>query len=329
MLIISLLVLALNIASCNPGAATPTPIDFKVTKILDDPEINQLVDQTVEFDQCDSDSPLKAEIQYRSTAGGSNEDELILGAEVGGSAGISEMAAVELRGKIEKHISSTITHEITAQQSLMIEVPPHKAQKYTIIWKESRRKGKVEYRENYAMKTAAYSFFLGRELETTTVDDIPCPGGSGSSTIPSPVPTDGTTETGDTTPGSVLAVGEWWKQENEWLRVQEVKFGNTQLSIKLEFWNRTNGPLTLEWKDGTTFTLLDNTGRKYKIQWQKIAESSRTIQAGESIQCEIETDRSAWNTENLFSEASITDFTFFIHYRTLFGWSKVKETGMA
>lgn len=76
------------------------------------------------------------------------------------------------------------------------------------------------------------------------------------------------TEPVNTPNDAVLEVREWWKTNGVWLRVSEVGFADdARISILLEMWNQTDNQLIFEWTMAGNFTLTDNTGHVYDINY--------------------------------------------------------------
>jgi hypothetical protein len=68
----------------------------------------------------------------------------------------------------------------------------------------------------------------------------------------------------DTPPGSVLQPGEWWKQDDVWLRLKSANLTEQGgIWIILEMWNQTANQLSWQWNVGGNLSLTDNTGHIY------------------------------------------------------------------
>jgi DNA-binding CsgD family transcriptional regulator len=96
----------------------------------------------------------------------------------------------------------------------------------------------------------------------------------------SPTPT----ELPITPPDSILEVGEWWKGDGVWVRVSDVEFAQYgMIYIDVEFWNKTGDTLIFEWSGPKNFSLADNTGHFYEIDWQSRGESSEAIDGDQLV----------------------------------------------
>jgi hypothetical protein len=156
------------------------------------PKVNSEITQEKVFNQCDSASPFKAEIQFSNSSTQTNQQELELTGSAGTEAGVSTIARVTLEGEIERHFTSSSTSGQGHEEKALIEVPPHSHQKYYIIWRESRREGTVQYIENGQTKTASFSYRIGLELGSTAVIDLICPGQLPGENIATLSPTEST-----------------------------------------------------------------------------------------------------------------------------------------
>jgi hypothetical protein len=81
---------------------------------------------------------------------------------------------------------------------------------------------------------------------------------------PTPIPEPTSTPDLDTPSGSVVQAGEWWMQDDVWLRVKSAQLTEQGgIWIILEMWNRTSNPLSWQWNAGGNLSLMDNTGHIY------------------------------------------------------------------
>jgi len=83
----------------------------------------------------------------------------------------------------------------------------------------------------------------------------------------------------DTQPGSVLEVGEWWKEDGVWLRLEDYHFTYDIPSIRvfLELWNKTGDTLMFNWNTSGNFSLRDNNGFNYPLNSYFINISQNSI----------------------------------------------------
>jgi len=98
--------------------------------------------------------------------------------------------------------------------------------------------------------------------ETPLPSDTPVP--PTATTAPSATPAP------DTQPGSILEVGEWWKEEGVWLRLASYHITDDipGISITLELWNKTDGTLLFSWTTSGNLSLRDNNGFNYPLTSQ-------------------------------------------------------------
>jgi hypothetical protein len=122
--------------------------DVKVAEIKPQESTFAYITQVKTIDQCASASPFKFEAQFSQVTSEQVQDELVLRAEAGGEAGISPVARVTLKGGIEERFRNTSDSQQNSAEKANFEVPGHTKQEYTIIWRETRRAGQVEYLEN-------------------------------------------------------------------------------------------------------------------------------------------------------------------------------------
>lgn len=171
------LVTAILVASTVGCQPSPTPTlaeDTQAIKILENELITKEITQTKIFDQCSSSSILKTQVAFSDSNSEANQDELVLGAEVTGGGKIEGAIELEIKGSIEKHFSNSTSKGSGHSESVGIEIPAHTKQEYTIIWKELRRAGTVEYLENGIPKSISYNYRVGLELVSSYGKDVPC-----------------------------------------------------------------------------------------------------------------------------------------------------------
>ncbi|MCB0081549.1 MAG: hypothetical protein KDE47_11480 [Caldilineaceae bacterium] len=170
-----ILVVALITSGCRNDPAELLPQEVEITDLTEEPAYQE-ISQTKIFDQCNSTSPLKAEIQFSQSDSKESLDELTLSGLVGGTAGLSEIAMIKLEGELRKRFSSISSTERGSKESITIEVPPRTKQSYTIIWGEQRNIGTVSYMEGDETKGADYNYLISLKLISSTVEDLPCQG---------------------------------------------------------------------------------------------------------------------------------------------------------
>ena len=173
-----LLILSVTLTSCTPPATPttqPTAEDIAVTNLIENPQVEGQIVQTKVYDQCQSASPLKAQIQFSKSNTSSEQKELVIGAGVSGEVGLSVAAKVEIQGSIEERFASVNTTQEDYQEVIDIEVPGRTKQEFSFIWKETRREGTIEYSEDGIIKSVDYSYRIGLQFADSIVKDIPCP----------------------------------------------------------------------------------------------------------------------------------------------------------
>lgn len=101
---------------------------------------------------------------------------------------------------------------------------------------------------------------------------------------PTPIPSPTPSEPANTSPDTILEVGEWWKTESIWLRVSEVEFIESgSVFFEIDFWNRTEDQLFFEWSGLKSFSLVDNTGHFYTFRSTASASWNEIVEADELI----------------------------------------------
>jgi len=76
-------------------------------------------------------------------------------------------------------------------------------------------------------------------------------------------------EVQDTPAGSMLKMGEWWKTNGVWLRLNNIEYETPGwIRVYLQVWNKTGQQIIFGWAAPNNFTLTDNTGHRYEVQWQ-------------------------------------------------------------
>ena len=179
----------LSLTACSSPAResmlqeTSIPSGVQVVAITEEETvINELTQRKV-FDQCEASSTFRPDVRFSQAESNATQEELVLGGTVGGEKGFSELAKVTLEGSVQKQFASSRNIEQVHGEGGTIEVPPYTRQEYTLVWRETRRKGTVEYIEDGVVKTAEYSYRVGLELVSTIGKDLTCPG---QETAPSP-----------------------------------------------------------------------------------------------------------------------------------------------
>jgi len=168
-------VLAINSAACQPSSAPTPTTDTRVTNVSENNLITGEIEQIKTFDQCESSSAFKTEIQFSNNSAKTSQQQLVLGAEVTGGVELPTGVKAEISGSIQKHFSDTQIQGQSHFESASIEVPAHTQQVYKITWQETRSSGTVTYIENGETKSMDYSYRVGLEMVSASSRDIPCP----------------------------------------------------------------------------------------------------------------------------------------------------------
>lgn len=169
-----IVILGISIMACQP---TPTQLptsDVSVTNVTENEFVTGEIEQIKTFNQCESSSTFKTEVQFSNSSAQTNQQQLVLGAEITGGINLPTGVKAEISGSIQKHFSETLTQGQAHFESASIEVPAHTQQVYTIIWQETRSSGTVTYIENGETKFIDYSYRVGLELLSASSKDIPC-----------------------------------------------------------------------------------------------------------------------------------------------------------
>ena len=262
------------VAGCGPSAPTAVPSGVSVTNITEENTTNREITQQKTFDQCDSGSSFKAEVSFSDSSNQQASKELILGVKAGGGAGVSKIAQITLEGQIEQHFASSSQSGQGHQETVSIDIPARTKQEYKIVWREIRREGSIEYVENGVTKSVDYSYRTGLELDSAKGTELQCPGGA-PGPAPSPTsappvipdtPISSPPQVLDTAPGSVLQVGESWKQNGLVLTLAAVKFnpqpdwGTCYISLSFHLENFSPDPRIITVRH-SLFEITDNFGR--------------------------------------------------------------------
>jgi hypothetical protein len=135
--------------------------------------------------------------------------------------------------------------------------------------------------------------------------------------IPSPTPVE------DTAPGSILEAGEWWKEEQVWIRLRDYDISDTGVVyINLELWNKTGGKLYFQWAPNQNFSLEDNTSHKYPTHSQFIdLDDNEIIEVDELKHIRLHTfgDTTMFKDEYVFNP-SVTEL-----FLKVFNFSRIDE----
>jgi hypothetical protein len=153
---------------------TPVPPGVQVVNISVKEDVVKELTQVKVFDQCAASSPFRPEVRFSQAESETSGQELVVKGQIGGEVGLSEVAKLQIGAEVEKKFASSRNVTYAYSEGGGIEVPPHTRQEYTLVWKEMRRTGTVEFVEEGASKTAEYEYRIGLELVRTVGKDLPC-----------------------------------------------------------------------------------------------------------------------------------------------------------
>lgn len=173
-LIFVILVLSITSTACQPTPTQTPTMDVIVTNVTENDLITGEIEQIKTFDQCESSSAFRTEVQFSNNSAKTSQQQLVLGAEVKGGIELPTGVKAEISGSIQKHFSDTVTQGQAHYESVSIEVPAHTQQVYKIVWQETRSSGTVTYEENGEIKSMDYSYRIGLEMVSASSKDIPC-----------------------------------------------------------------------------------------------------------------------------------------------------------
>jgi hypothetical protein len=333
---------------------TPASESLSVTGVREATENKIALEAQVKtFDQCESASPFETTIRFSRSDSGEAQRELVLGAEVGGSYGLSAVAEAEVKAAIENHYRETVGSIRGHEEEAKINVPAHTKQEYTIIWKEVRRSGTVEYDHAGQTNAAAYNYVIGIELESTEVRDLPCPTRPAESlqfnsrqtvepthtptSAPTSTPTPPHTQEPTNTPEPTATIGATATPQNTDLEVNQyftrgsIALALTQVRFRSNFAgpyvvlaftarNVSNQPISFQY-GGFNFRVKDNLGNAYAIATSLASPVYNiTLEPGDSRSIRSGTGTTDWsffgnytNPQVEYLTVTISDFSAIEH----------------
>jgi hypothetical protein len=298
--------------------STSLPPEVEVVNITEADTVANQLTQHKTFDQCDSASPFEAEIRFSQANSEETQRELVIGFEGGADIGMSEVAKAVIRGSIEGHFAKTVGRESGHEEGVKIKVPARTRQEYTIVWREIRREGTVEYVEGGEQRDVSYSYRVGLELVSAKGSDLICPGQEEDSnaevkTTPTPYPTYTPYPTHTPRPTSILPtatsvpveppeptsqsntgleIGEWYSEGNVSIGFMDYSLHEWNIGplIIFDFWAENTSAETISFNWGASnFTLKDNLGNSYPVYTGSSSPNERTIlKPGEADNLEID-----------------------------------------
>jgi hypothetical protein len=346
--VIITIVVFFSITGCGPSTGAPSatskPSEIEIIKITENSSPTSEITQNKIFDQCNSGSSFKSNIQFDNSSSQTSSQDLVLKGGVGGELNISAIAKVTLEGAVEQHFGSSSTNSQGHNESVSIEVPAHTKQQYTIVWRETKREGNIQYKENGQDKTANFSYRIGIEVASSSGQDLICSTNPSDSVptskapanqFPTPtlairtvqVPT--VTNIPDTSPNMVLAVGDEWNQNGLGLRLMSTylwpESGYRNIGLLFEFSNNTNSDILLTVTAGDIL-VTTGSGKSLKSYGFDVTcgQMSGGVTVGAHSRLNLATkcgnpDGSFWITTSL-NDPSISEITVRVLH-----WSKISD----
>jgi hypothetical protein len=314
--------------------STPIPTDVEIMGISDkDTLVVSEILQIKTFNQCESASPFRAQVQFSQSDSKMAQQELVLKATGGGEVGLSAVVKAKIEGAVEQHFVSSQTSGQAHSENVSIEVQAGTHQEYTILWRESRREGTVEFKENGETKSVNYSYRVGLELVSAIGKDLVCPGKDNSATLiptqtPYPTYTPYPTFTPDiaiqpsetASPNDQnigLSLGESYSQGNISLYVSEIDYDSQSsrdlyVGIRASVRNISTNKITFGYSN-ENFILKDNLGNTFpfrgggggRFNWPVVLGSGESKRLQSSLCCAIYFDVD-------YTNPAITSFTFIV-----------------
>lgn len=119
------------------------------------------------------------------------------------------------------------------------------------------------------------------------------------------------TESANTPPGSVLEVGEWWKEDGVWMKADYEVSDKGRLYIYLELWNKTGNTLMFDWRASRDFLLTDNTNHRYEFKEEWANPQKEVFEVNERRELPSYLYWfTATTSDDHFFDASVTDMHF-------------------
>jgi len=309
---------------------TPIPTDVEILGISDkDTLVVSEILQIKTFNQCESASPFRAQVQFSQSDSKMAQQELVLKATGGGEVGLSAVVKAKIEGAIEQHFVSSQTSGQEHSENVSIEVQAGTHQEYTILWRESRREGTVEFKENGEIKSVNYSYRVGLELVSAIGKDLVCLGKDNSATlIPTQTPYPTYTPYPTFTPDIAiqpletaipndqnigLSLGESYSQGNISLYVSEIDYrsqgSSLYLAVQASVRNISTNTITFGYSN-ENFILKDNLGNTFPFRgssfnWPVVLDNGKSKSLQSSSCCGI-----FFNVD--YTNPAITSFTFIV-----------------
>jgi hypothetical protein len=164
------------LVACQP--ASPTAIDqdhIEVKSITSNDTLTGQIIQTKTFNRCNAAGAFAAEVKFGETSSETTQKELIFSVGAGAEADIPTGPKAKIEAALEQHFATIKQNMNSHEEKVIIEVPAHTRQEYTIIWRETRREGTVEYTVNSQLQKVNYSYRVGLEFVSAEGNDIECP----------------------------------------------------------------------------------------------------------------------------------------------------------
>ena len=186
----SLILLATILSACEPQTPETQvpPSTITVVKITENDMITGQITQTKTYDLCESESSATALIQFSEFSSQTSQKALTLSESGGGQIEIEKIVELKLEGSVQEYFSVTKQESQGTLESITFTVPAHTHKEYSIIWKETRRTGSIEYLENGQRKFVNFSYRTRVEFESSSVRNIDCNGSTETPMPPSQTP---------------------------------------------------------------------------------------------------------------------------------------------
>jgi hypothetical protein len=173
-IILTGLIFLATACTSSSSSVSPLPTAALAINITENETTYGEITQHKAFNQCNATGPLKAEVYFSESSAQDAQQELVLKAGATGEVGLSALAKLKVEGALEQHFGFRDGTSAEHQESVTLEVPPHKNQAYTLTWREARRTGSLQYQENGETHTIDYSYRIGLELISTTSNELTC-----------------------------------------------------------------------------------------------------------------------------------------------------------
>jgi hypothetical protein len=107
-------------------------------------------------------------------------------------------------------------------------------------------------------------------------------------------------------PDGIKEIGEWHKEDDLWMRVQnfEISSNSNYIEIEFEIWNKSSDVIYFSWLASDSLSMTDNMGTKYELTYP---DRGRAIEF--AVDDRIDLDSAVFYAEPLFKPA-VTELYF-------------------